>query len=56
MFYKQEALFVAKKNSPVDSSDWSLSDYIVDGTEKFSIADAPTNIEPLYTSKKDTKN
>ncbi len=44
---------MAKNNSPVDSSDWSLSDYIVDGTEKFSIADAPTNIEPLYTSKKD---
>ena len=44
---------MAKNNAPTDTSDWALSDYLVDGTSKFSIATAPTRIEPLYKSKKD---
>ena len=46
---------MAKKTSLVDTSGWSLSDHIIDGHKNFSIADAPTKIEPLYKSKKDYK-
>ena len=44
---------MAKNNTPINTSDWPLSDYLVDGTSKFSISKAPTRIEPLYKSKKD---
>ena len=46
---------MAKNNTDFDISDWSLSDYQFDGTKSFSIAKAPSKIEPLYNSKKDYK-
>ena len=46
---------MAKNNTTFDISDWSLSDYQFDGTKSFSIAKAPSKIEPLYNSKKDYK-
>jgi len=46
---------VAKKNSPINTSNWSLADYTFDGTRDFSISAAPTSVEPLYDSKKDYK-
>ena len=44
---------MAKKNSEIDTPNWPLSDLIYDGSQTFSIKDAPNEIEPLYDSKKD---
>jgi len=46
---------VAKNKAAPDTSDWPLSDLLYDGTQPFSINDAPNEIEPLYSSKKDYK-
>ena len=46
---------MAKKKSKQDTSNWPLSDLLYDGYREFSIKDVPTQIEPLYDSKKDYK-
>ena len=46
---------MAKKKSEPDTSNWPLSDLLYDGYREFSIKDVPTQIEPLYDSKKDYK-
>ncbi len=43
------------KSRDVDTSDWSISSFEFDGSNKFSIKKAPNKIEPLYDSKKDYK-
>ncbi len=47
---------MAKKKKKDRNRTVNLDDFIYDGSQAFSIADAPNRIDPVYSSKKDYKN